>query len=78
MSSPDLLRLVESCPAGGEILIMRMLYILTENGQFLCSHREWTISVSSLRVVSFCVLTENGQFLCSHREWSVSVSSLRF
>jgi symplekin len=31
MDSPDLLRLVESCPVGGETLIMRMLYILTEN-----------------------------------------------
>lgn len=32
MDSPDLLQLVESCPPGGETLIMRMLHILTENG----------------------------------------------
>ena len=33
MESPDLLQLLENCPAGGETLIMRMLYILTENCQ---------------------------------------------
>lgn len=31
MHSPELLELVEKCPQGAETLIMRMLYILTEN-----------------------------------------------
>ena len=38
MESPELLHLVENCPAGGEILIMRMLYILTENGMYMSSN----------------------------------------
>ena len=35
MHSPELLELVEKCPQGAETLIMRMLYILTENGELL-------------------------------------------
>ncbi|CAI8001683.1 Symplekin [Geodia barretti] len=31
MESPELLHLVENCPVGAETLIMRILYILTEN-----------------------------------------------
>ena len=31
MESPELLYLVEKCPVGAETLIMRILYILTEN-----------------------------------------------
>ncbi len=33
MKSSELLQLVESCPRGGETLIMRMLHILTEGGK---------------------------------------------
>ena len=35
MNSPNLLQLVENCPTGGETLIMRMLYILTEKGIYV-------------------------------------------
>ena len=35
MSSPELLQLVQDCPSGAETLIMRMLHILTENGQLV-------------------------------------------
>ena len=35
MDSPELLQLVEDCPQGGEVLIMRMLHILTENGVYV-------------------------------------------
>ena len=32
MRSPELLNVVENCPVGAETLILRILHILTENG----------------------------------------------
>ena len=54
MESPQLLQLVESCPVGGETLIMRMLYILTENCKynFVIAVR---VLVTSLSCVNVCV-----------------------
>lgn len=33
MESPQLLKLVETCPKGGETLITRIIHILTEKGK---------------------------------------------
>lgn len=33
MESPQLLKLVETCPKGGETLITRIIHILTEKGE---------------------------------------------
>ena len=33
MNSPHLLKLVETCPKGGETLITRIIHILTEKGK---------------------------------------------
>jgi symplekin len=38
MESPELLHLVENCPVGAETLIMRILYILTENCMVQCRY----------------------------------------
>ena len=55
MESPQLLRLVENCPVGGETLIMRMLYILTEN----CKAKITALIILGLPSL-FCVMVAMG------------------
>lgn len=35
MSSPEILKLVETCPKGAETLVTRIIHILTEQSMYL-------------------------------------------